>query len=164
MNQALLRAAHESLEKLVIDFRKGLDGISDEELNTWKPAAAQAGGGEMNTLAALGVHTALAGTWMIVHQTFGHEFPRDRVLEFDATSSRAEIDQLFETMLQRFAELIETEADVDLAALPPTIRPTIPEWTRLNWLLHAIDHTGLHLGHVEITRQLWLAERGQVQG
>ena len=161
MNEPLLRAAHQSLGNLVTDFLKALDGIPDEDLNRWKPAAEQQGGGDMSTFAALGVHTASAATWMILHQTFGHDFPRDRVLEFEAETTRAEIDDLFHTLMQRFGELIETDGDVDLTALPPSIRPAFPEWNRTNWLLHAIDHTAQHLGHIEITRQLWLAERGQ---
>jgi len=27
-------------------------------------------------------------------------------------------------------------------------------------LLHALDHTAQHLGHMQITRQLWDQERG----
>ena len=161
MTQVYLHAVHQSLGLLVADFLKALDGIPDNELNGWKPSAEQAGGGEMSTFAALGVHTASAATWMIVHQVFGHEFSRERLLEFEALTTRAEIDDLFASMLQRFGELIETEGDVDLTALPPTVRPSVPDWTRLAWLFHAIDHTAVHLGHVEITRQLWLAERGQ---
>lgn len=164
MHEAILRAAHQTLETLIADFQKSLDGIPDDDLTTWKPAAEQDGGGEMTTLAALGVHTAAAGTWMIVHQIFGYDFSRERVLEFNATATRAEIDELFHTMLRRFAELIESDSEVELTALPPTIRPSVPDWTRLNWLLHAIDHTALHVGHVEISRQLWLAERGQANG
>lgn len=164
MNQVVLRAALQSLELLTADLLKALEGIPDDDINTWKPAAEQAGGGEMTTLAALGVHTTSAASWMIVHQVFGHEFARDRELEFGATTTRAEIDDLFQTMLQRFSKLIETEGDVDLTTLPPSIRPSFPKWTRLNWLMHAIDHTAQHLGHVEISRQLWLAERGQAQG
>lgn len=160
MNDALFSAAQQSLQKLVTEFLEALDGIPEDDLNTWKPAAEQNGGGEMNTLAALGVHTALAGSWMIVHQTFGHAFPRDRMLEFTATATREELDTLFEAMMQRFADLIESDGDFDLGAMPPSIRPTAPDWTRMAWLLHAIDHTALHLGHVQITRQLWLAERG----
>ena len=158
-NSVIFTAAYESLESLVADFKKALDGIPTEDLNSWKPAAEANGGGDMNTFAALAVHTASAGSWMIVHQVFGLDFPRERDLEFQATATRAEIDERFDNYLSRFAELAEAEADVDLSALPLEIRPVRPNWTRMSWLMHAIDHTALHLGHAEIQRQAWLAER-----
>jgi hypothetical protein len=115
----------------------------------------------MNTLAAMSVHTVQAGAWRIVHQVFGHDYPRDRDAEFTATASRAEIDAMFDTMLRRFVELIEEQPDVDLSAMPPTIRESSPDWTKLQYLVSLVEHTALHLGHAQITRQLWLAERGQ---
>lgn len=158
-NSTVFNAAHKVLEKLVTDFREALDGIPEEDLNTWKPAAERNGGGEMNTFAALGVHTAIAGSWMIVHQVYGLDFPRDRELEFSATATRAEIDELFANFLSRMAELAESEPDVDLSAMPADIRPALPDWDKMSWLMHAIEHTGLHLGHVQIQRQAWLAEK-----
>lgn len=158
-NHAVLHAAHVTLSKLVKDYLEAIEGIPDDDLNTWKPAAEQNGGGEMTSLAGLSVHTALAGTWMIVHQVFGHEFPRERILEFTTTSTHAEIEALFATMLDRLAELSAADPDLDLSAPPASIRPALPDWDRAAWLFHALDHTGLHLGHAQITRQLWLAER-----
>lgn len=158
-NHAVLTAAHVTLSRLVKEYLEAIEGIPDDDLNHWKPAAEQNGGGEMSPLAGLSVHTALAGTWMIVHQVFGQDFPRDRMLEFTTTSTRAEIEQLFATMLDRLAELTAAEPDIDLAGPPASIRPALPEWDRAAWLFHALDHTGPHLGHAQIHRQLWLAER-----
>ena len=61
MSRDVLTAAYTSLERVVRDFLRALDGIPDEDLNHWKPAAEQNGGGEMNTLAAMSVHTVQAG-------------------------------------------------------------------------------------------------------
>lgn len=158
-NRVVLEATYASLEKLVTAFLEAIDGIPDDDLSTWKPSAEQQGGGEMNTLAAMSVHTAEAAAWRIVHQIFGHDYPRDREAEFSVTASRKEIDERFATLLSRFVELIELELDVDLATLPPTIHEDHPDRTRMDWLVSTIDHTALHLGHAEIHRQLWLAER-----
>lgn len=153
----ILAAAHESLRKLVDEFLQALDGIPNDVLNTWKPKAEQQGGGEMNTFAALGVHCATAGTWMLVHQVFGEDFPRNRDAEFEATATISDIQALFSDMLNALES--RTGVEVDLSAMPPTIRESIPHWNRAAWLLHAVDHTALHVGHAQIMRQLWLAER-----
>lgn len=159
-NQVIFAATRKSLHKLVTEFLATLDGIPDEDLNTWIPAAATNGGGEMNTLAGLAVHTAEAAAWMIQQQTFGEDFDLARVVNWNVTTNREEINALFAAMLDRFDELVESDADVNLADLPVNVRPSLPDWNRAAWLLHALDHTALHLGHAQITRQLWLAERG----
>ncbi len=159
-NHVIFAAVRRSLHKVVADYLAALDGISDDDLSTWKPEAASRGGGEMNTLSGLSVHTAEAGAWMVCHQVFGQEFDRSRVLDFTATATRAEIDAFFASFLQRFDDAVATDPDIDLAGPPASIRPALPDWDRAAWLMHAIDHTAEHLGHAQITRQVWLAERG----
>lgn len=158
-NRSVLTAAFDALSVLVQDFLATLDDVPDEDLANWKPSAEQNDGGEMNTLSAISAHAASAASWMIVHQVFGQDFPRDRESEFDVIATREQIDRFFAGMLANFAALIETTDELDLLELPPTVRESQPEWTRLHWLFHAIDHTALHLGHAQIHRQLWQAER-----
>lgn len=155
-----LNAAYDMLSVLLSSYQTALDGIPDDDLNGWDASATENGGGEMTRLGPLGGHVVGAGTWMLEHQVFGLDSPRDRDQEFVTPHTRAELDAMFATMLTRFRELIDTHGDVDLAALPPTIRDTVPDWNRMMWLLHMIDHTALHVGHAQIQRQLWLAERG----
>lgn len=158
-NQVIFSATRKSLHKLVNAFLVTLDGIPEEDLNSWKPAAAANGGGEMNTLGALAVHTAEAAAWMIEQQTFGEDFDLSRVVDWNVITNREEINALFDTMLARFDELVIANPDVNLGDLPVNVRPSLPDWERAAWLMHAIDHTAEHLGHAQITRQLWLAER-----
>lgn len=160
MSSEILRDSLQQLEKLVNEYREALDGIPDDDLNTWKPAAERSGGGEMNTFAAICYHAGQAASWRIVHQIFEQAYPRDRDSEFSATASRAEIDEMFETLLSRFTDFIESQPSVDLSVLPPTIRRDSPDWTKMAYLVNTIGHTALHLGHVQIHKQLWLAERG----
>lgn len=159
----ILETTYTVLERLVRQFHRALEGIPDQDLNGWKPAAEQRGGGAMNTLAAMSVHTVEAARWRIDQQVFGYDYPRDRESEFTATATRAEIDQMFEDLLNRFRELIDTEGEIDLMAMPLTPREDHPDRNKMAWLLTTIDHTALHLGHAEITRQLWLAERAGEQ-
>lgn len=155
----ILEATYDALDKLLVDYRAALDGIPDSDLASWKPAPETASG-ETNTFAAMAVHTASAAGWMLHHQVFGDDLPRDREAEFRAIATRDEIDAVFEGLLGSFRERIESGEEVDLTAMPPTIRESIPDWTRMHWLLHMIDHTALHLGHAQIQKQLWLAARG----
>lgn len=164
MSEPILRATQASLKSLVGEYLEALDGIPDEDISTWKPSVEQHGGGEMNTLAGLSVHTALAGTWMLVHQIFGEDFPRDRDTEFQATATRAEIDDLFAQMLTRFNSLIESNPDIDLSAPATTRRPTRPDANKAEFLIHVADHTAQHLGHAQIHKQIWLVERGMGNG
>lgn len=157
----VLNTTYMLLENLSHQFLNALDGIPEADLNGWKPSAEQQGGGEMNTLATLAVHVVAAARWRIEEQTFDVHYPRDRDNEFTATATREEIDELFATMLGEFRTLIVSTGDVDLTELPGTIREDDPDRTRLDWLLSAIDHTALHVGHAEIHRQLWLAERAE---
>lgn len=153
-------ALYDVLESLIIDILKTLEEIPEDDLNHWKPAAAQQGGGEMNTLAAIAVHTASAGRWMFLHQVLGQDFSRDRDAEFRATASLAEIEDHFQRWLGEIREHIDELDATDLTRMPPTIRPNHPTWSRSHWLLHMLEHTGIHLGHLQIHRQLWQAERG----
>lgn len=150
--------AYHILERQLKQFRDAIAGIPDEDLNTWKPMA-ESGGGEMNTFSVLAVHIAGAGIWRLYQQVYDDHIARDRDAEFRATATAAEIDRTFDDWLAGFRERLERASQPDLAGLPQTPREDHPSWTRLDWLLSMIDHTALHLGHVQIHRQLWLAER-----
>jgi hypothetical protein len=158
--KGLGRATETVVRALADDILATLDGIPDEDLGTWKPAAAtDEDGGEMNTFAAIAIHTALAGRWMVNHQVFGEEVTRDRESEFHAAASRSEIEALYAAWMEDLSARLATLERIDLDAPPLTPRANRPGWTRGDYLLHMIEHTGLHLGHLQIQRQLWQAER-----
>jgi len=154
-------AVYDVLEGLVIDIMKTLEGIPEDDLNHWKPAAEQQGGGEMNTFAAIAVHTASAGRWMFTHQVLGKDVERDREAEFHATSSLAEIEAGFQNWLADVRMYLDELDTIDLAQPATTVRANHPTWTRAHFLLHMLEHTGIHLGHLQIHRQLWDAERNK---
>lgn len=155
----VLNSMYSSLEMISRQFLQSLEGIPDEDLISWKPSAEQHGGGEMNTFAALAVHVVEAAGWRIRQQVFDIPYPREREREFHARATRAEIDEMFASLLSGFRHLIESDTVVELNELPTTIREDHPNRTRLDWLVSSIEHTALHLGHAQIQRQLWLAER-----
>lgn len=153
-------AVYDVLESLISDIMNTLRDIPEDDLNHWKPAAESQGGGEMNTFAAIAVHTASAGRWMFMHQVLGKDVDRDREAEFHATSSLAGIEAGFQGLLADVREHLDELDTTDLSRPTPTIRENHPTWVRAHWVLHLLDHTGIHLGHLQIHRQLWEAERG----
>lgn len=161
MTDSLLTDVYRMLEIQLAQFRQAIAGIPDDDLNSWKPAAEAGGGGEMNTFASLAVHITGAGTWRVFQQVYGDDVHRDREAEFHATATADEIDRMFDGWLAGFRERLERPVQPDLASLPETPREDHPDWTRKRWLLTMIDHNALHLGHVQIHRQLWMAETGR---
>lgn len=159
-SKSILNTSYETLESLVNQYRQALDGIPENDLNSWKPAAEHNGGGAMNTFAAMCVHVVAAARWRTEEQLYDQKYARDRESEFSATASAAEIEEQFSTLLRNFRNLIDSDASINLDSLPTTIRDDHPHWTKFDWLISAIGHTALHLGHAQIHKQLWLAECG----
>ena len=156
--QVIAQATEQVVRSLANQILEALDGIPDDALGTWMPSAAS-DGGEMNTFAAIAVHTASSGRWMLNHMVLGEEVARDREAEFRATATQAQIRALYAEWMEELAANLARLDEVDLAQLPPSIRPAHPDWNRAAWLLHMVDHTGIHAGHVQIQRQLWDAEQ-----
>lgn len=156
---ALAEATAQMTETLAGMILDSLEGIPDEALGTWVPDAARNGGGEMNTFAAIAIHTVSAARWMLEHQVLGDAVDRDREAEFHATATQAEIRALYDSWLTDMRADLARLDGIDLSQMPPTIRPNHPDWNRAAWLLHMIEHTGLHAGHLQIQRQLWNADQ-----
>ncbi len=137
------------LERLKTLNQKFADTFNDlpAEALDWQP------GTDMNSFCVLVVHTTgSARFWIGV--ALGSPPERNRALEFQAQGlSHDELRARFAT-LEDYASGALKNFDV---ADFPAVR-TIPNDTPCSagWaLLHALEHTGLHLGHAQITRQLW---------
>jgi len=146
----------ERFAELISDFHKAIDDLPVEALD-WVL------GEDMNTLCVLVVHVCDAARYWVGDVALAEESGRDRAAEFAAQGW---------TLAQLKAKLDETEVYIrvgvarltldDLARMCPApgrrVRPDSDELRqfRLGWsLLHALEHTALHLGHAQITRQLW---------
>ncbi len=141
------------LERLSRDMLAQLDGIPERELNRTLPLP------ETNSLYALATHTLGAGEYWTLVMAGGRDIPRDRPAEFRASGAypdlvarcerwladlRAVFDQLPAAELDRVAD-IATAARRPWMGNPFTVR---------DCLLHALEHTALHLGHIQLTAQL----------
>ena len=141
----------ERLQTLDKDFVASFDGLPAEALD-WIP------GEEMNSFVILVVHTTAAARYWIGDVPLGEPSGRQRSEEFKAQGlSSDELKARFATLETYVAGALER---LNVADLGKTIRYNHPmngaqETTIGSALLHALDHTALHLGHAQITRQLW---------
>lgn len=158
------RAFESILHGLVNELLATIRGIPNTALNTWKPAAATDESHEMNTFAAIAIHTVSAGEYMTLHSIGGEPTNRIREAEFVATATFADIETRFERWLEGVHDLVASITDADLDREPATDRYQDRNWRAGEVLLHAIDHTALHLGHLQVQRQLWEFETGSGTG
>jgi uncharacterized damage-inducible protein DinB len=138
------------LEDLRGQIVRLVDGLPTEALN-WRPLE-EAAGRQTNSLAALAAHCAGAERFWIGQVVGGGPPNRDRDAElaWRATSS---------TELIRLLEDCGQETRVTVSALEGTalagLREVDGQRVSVRWcLLHVLDHTALHLGHMQLTFQL----------
>ncbi len=138
----------ERLQKLNADFVATFEDLPAEALD-WVPGA------EMNSFCVLVVHTTGASRFWIGDVGLGEPSNRNRVAEFEAKGlSLSELKARFAAVEDYTRDGLERLTLPDLGVLSTTVfngRPLTVGWG----LLHALEHTGLHLGHAQITRQLW---------
>lgn len=129
------------------DIGRALDGLSREALD-WIP------GPDMNSLAVLVVHlTGSERQWIGLAV---NDLPdRDRQAEFlvkglDGGQLKTRLAAADDFARQALARL--SLADLEAERRSPQNDKT---YTVGGCLVHALQHTALHEGHIQITRQLW---------
>ena len=145
---SMLEDYFERLQALHADIERTIEGLPVAALD-WMP------GPDMNSLGVLTVHVAGAERYWIGDVVGRDPSGRDRAAEFrayglDATMLKA---RLAETLAHSRAVL----EGLPLADLEATrVSPRDGREFSVAWCLaHALEHTALHLGHAQITRQLW---------
>ncbi len=155
-------AIDQSMSKLIRDLLAAFEGIPDDGFTRWRPAAARGGDPthEMNTFATLATHTLGAAEYWSLMAAGTRPMTRVRDEEFVARATFVEVRDRAETYLADLHALLTELTDADLAADAATrLHRDGQHWPLAVCLLHAVDHTALHLGHVQIQRQLWEYER-----
>ena len=146
--QPLFDSYLERLQNLHADIRHAIEGLPVEALD-WSP------GHEMNSLAVLATHTAGAERYWIGDVIARNDSHRDRAAEFRARA----IDSA--TLLERLDAVLASSHRVleglTLSDLETTrIVPRDGSEVTVAWaLLHTLEHTAIHLGHMQLVRQLW---------
>jgi uncharacterized damage-inducible protein DinB len=155
------------IEDLRRQVRELIADLPAEALN-WRPINAPplGGGAEegdeghvTNSLAVLAAHIAGAEHFWIAEVVGGHPPTRDRDAEFATRATdAAELVRLLDKAGAETREVLSALRESDLASTREAMGRTVP----VRWgILHVIDHTALHLGHIQLTYQLWKGGQSQ---
>lgn len=143
-----LAAIVAELTKQHDQLKKTLEGASQEALD-WKP------GPETNSLCALAIHVAGAEKFWIGDLTTGRPSTRNRDAEFLAEGIPvAGLVAALDDALQDSLAVLGGLSAHDLASMRYIARYDREQTLATN-LLHAITHVALHVGHAQLTRQLY---------
>ena len=107
-----------------------------------------------NSLAVLAAHIAGAEHFLIGEGVGNLPPSRDRDAEFATrAASAAELVDLLERVGEETRQVCSALSAPDLDGTREVQGRTVP----VRWcILHVIDHTALHLGHMQLTYQLWM--------
>lgn len=146
----LLAVTHRTIEQAI-------DGLPDEALD-WSP------GEGLNSLGVLLAHTFGAERFWI-GDVAGQE-PSGRVRESEFMIVGVGVSEFIDR-----SKAVLAHSQSILAGLTPESFAEIRQvnedgrWESVAWsVLHALEHTALHAGHIQITRQLWDARPLGLEG
>jgi len=153
--------------KMIEDLRRQVGdlvaGLPAEALN-WRPLAGDHDH-STNSLAVLATHVAGSEHFWMAEVIARWEPTRVREAEFRTqTDDAGELQERLAAVGRETREIMAgldegTLAEEREAGAGSSSRRVVP----VRWaILHVIDHTALHVGHMQLTRQLW--EGGQATG
>jgi hypothetical protein len=160
MTNPMLPATMVVLRKLMDDIFDQLDGIPEDDLNTWLP---RDGMRDVNTFYALATHIVGAGEFWILEAAGGQLVDRNRTAEFKSSGTFADLKTRFDRWMDDSAAVLATIDDETLASVyeraeNPERGMSATSRTRAECIQHALEHTGVHLGHLQLQRQLYDGE------
>lgn len=142
----------ERLSALHKDCARAIQGLSEDALD-WVPI--QKSTAEMNSIGVLVTHLIGAERYWIGDVALGDISGRVREQEFQVLGVTAEelISKIKAATDYAYA-MLENLGTEDLFKLVKSPRDG-QEFTIAWALLHALEHTAIHLGHIQLTHQLW---------
>jgi uncharacterized damage-inducible protein DinB len=137
------------------DLRGQIAGLITElpaEALNWRPIEGE-DDHVTNSLAVMVAHVTGAEHFWIYEVIGGQPATRDRPAEFVTEVDGPELLLgKLEVVGEETSKILATLTAEDLDSTRQAHDRTVP----VRWaILHAIDHTALHLGHMQITYQLW---------
>jgi uncharacterized damage-inducible protein DinB len=138
---------------LYTDLEKAFDGLPAEALD-WVP------GQDMNSFCVLVVHVTGSTRHMIGYFVGGMASNRDRAAEFTASGLDAAALKARIAENKEFVRGVLENLTLDDLTKIHQMKDRDRTYTKAEWLLHALEHIGVHVGHAQITRQLWDQKHG----
>jgi uncharacterized damage-inducible protein DinB len=141
------------LVDLHLSIQEILDLLPQDALD-WQP------GPDIPSICVLVTHIAGAERYWIGDVAAGDSSNRDREAEFNTKgvgkgALKVSLDQIEEYARQFLATLPLDDLD-SVCISSRDGKPFTVAWA----LLHALEHTAIHLGHIQIIRQLWDLRKG----
>ena len=153
--QPFLEAYLDRLQGLHVDMLRALGGLPAVALD-WVP------GPDMNSIAVLIVHTVGAERYWVGDVVARDPSGRDRAAEFRAQGlDTTTLEQRLGDALAHTQGVLEGLTLQDLETVRVSPRDG-REYTVAWALAHALEHTAMHVGHIQIMRQLWEQRGGKV--
>lgn len=151
---AFFKAYLERLEALHADIAQVIDGLPPQALD-WVVGPA------INSIAVLVTHLAGAERYWIGDVAGQTPSNRDRAAEFRVQGlDSATLQQRLDTVLAECRTILAGLTIDDLSA--ERLAPRDQQFYTVAWaLLHALEHSAQHLGHLQLTRQYWEQQGGQ---
>ncbi len=141
------------------EIKKTMEGLPQEALD-WQPIQ---GDGDLatNSMTAMVMHLVGSETFWFVQVIGGRDIKRDRDAEFKArgvglAELQARLDKAGRNAEEVLAGLKAEQMD--------EIREFRDRRVTVRWaILHVLEHYATHLGHIQLTRQLWMARSGKAR-
>lgn len=142
-----LETACSVLENLQAEMLQVLAAMGPEGMN-WQPALP-----ETNSAYTIVVHATASQLWWIKENLHGEPIVRNRPAEFTA---QADDLQALEAEIARVQHITR---EILAGLTPEDLKSTRQVRNRsvtVEWIvLHVIEHAATHLGHLQLTRQMW---------
>lgn len=120
---------------------------------------------DANTLFALATHLVGAGEDWVLHYAGGRTISRDRPAEFHAVGTLADLQTRYDRWIADVHQVLDKLPDADMERVVEA-HPTFLVWTSnapttvRDCLLHAVAHSALHQGHIQLTCQMLSHQKG----
>lgn len=141
----LFKSAHQQMRDIIVD-------MSEDEL-IWCPIE-----GETNSASVLMIHVLGAERFRIHQIAGGIDVNRDRESEF--VPSSVTLDNLLDYLKEVDTDTQKVFESLSSSALDKIV-PAVRSYEKdepVRWhVLHTVEHFGIHIGHLSLNRQLYLA-------
>lgn len=136
-----------NLQELHNDMQTAINDLPPAALD-WQP------GNDMNSIAMMVIHTVGAQRYLAGEFIAKQDTHRDRDAEFKARGlDAAELKNRLDDSFDFVRGVVEKLTLADLES-PVTFRNQ--REVTVSWILgHLLKHTAIHLGQIQLTRQLW---------